>query len=137
MLRFMYGIQDEYPNNDHYSAANILHYLEIYRVAQKYCVPSLCDLSTRKLYWRLRNWLEVPKEGDLIGSKPPTPSAFCEVVAQIYKLTKADRKHALVQILFTMVGQRPMMKVLHNGAEAPVLLIQASQKVPEFGRDLF
>jgi hypothetical protein len=30
-----------------------------------------------------------------------------------------------------------MMKVLHNGAQAPVLLIQASEAVPEFGRDVF
>jgi hypothetical protein len=30
-----------------------------------------------------------------------------------------------------------MMHVLHNVVESPVLLIQASQEVPEFGRDLF
>jgi hypothetical protein len=131
MLQFMYGIRIELPNKNHYPVANILRWIEIYRVAEIYGIPSLCAMSNKEAHTQLWNWL------DPYGPASPTPDEFCEIVAHIYKFLGADRKHPLVRIILSMVDRRPMMNVLRNGAQTPVLLIQASQEIPEFGRDLF
>jgi hypothetical protein len=73
------------------------------------------------------------------GSFEPVAEEFCGFVRDIYELVGSEYRpsHPLVQILLEIATERGSASVLKNTGGNQTLIVTASQKVAEFGRDIF
>jgi hypothetical protein len=132
MLGFAYNSEMNLPNIGVSSTDNALFIVELYRVAIKYSFPSLL---TKSLFL-------LKEEVGALLSQEYTKGAFatedfCQIIKKFYTLPGADSKHDLIAWILGRTKCEGPLQIFRKGSEVPELLIDASQQVAEFGRDLF
>ncbi|CAN9454314.1 unnamed protein product [Alternaria alternata] len=113
------------------TTANIKRLLEPYRVGDKYQFPAFLV--------PVASWLGNCMDAWMNGSFEPVVEEFCGFVRDIYELVGSKHRpsHPLVQILLEIATEWGLASVLENTGGNQPLIVMASQKVAEFGRDIF
>ena len=138
MLGFAYDQQIhlwESPLNG--TTVNIKRLLELYRVGDKYHFHAFLAPVVLQFERCMDAWLtgdDKPLVKDCVAR-----SEFCGFVRDIYELVGPEHRpsHPLVQILLELATDWPNTSVLKNTGDDLPLIVTASQKVAEFGRDIF
>jgi hypothetical protein len=116
---------------------HVLFCIELYRVADKYDVPTLLLHIGSSFKHKVNVWLDhkTPKN-DNKAKEPISPESFCEVISKLYGLPNITISHCLVDVLLGQIDMSKPTKILQNDGLVSPLLELACEKVPEFGRDL-
>ncbi|RYN99230.1 hypothetical protein AA0120_g1969 [Alternaria tenuissima] len=138
MLRFAYDQQihpSESPPKG--TIVNIKRFLELYRMGDKYQFPALLIPVASQFRSCMDGWLHGDDEP--FANDCDARSEFCGFVRDIYELVGPEHRpsHPLVQILLELATDWPITSILKNTGDGQPLIVMASQKVAEFGRDIF
>jgi hypothetical protein len=134
MLDFMYDDTITLPDDQvDGSSKNIRHIIGLYRVADKYAVPSLEEWAIEEFSNEIYGWLQ------LAGRTEGAKAEFCSIVSEFYDLVGSDPQpqHPFVQALLDIAEHEDGSTVLNNTDGNNPLLVRASQEIADFGRDLF
>jgi hypothetical protein len=132
MLRSAYNPQINLPNKGGPSVENAIYIIELYRVVSKYDFRVLWVQCLKLFEDQVWLWLlKSHEEGTAMTD------GFCEIVKNLYTLPKANLGHPMISSLMWLTRRKGPVQIFWNGGKVPQLLIDASQEVAEFGRDLF
>jgi hypothetical protein len=137
MLTWVYNGRITLPDDDEYTLPNVSFCLELYRVADKYDLPELCETLRRRFRSQLLYGLQdvaCPVKGQ--QADPAICEAFCDLIENIYELLHAGSEHPLVATMLLVIDQSPALQILQNDGETPHLVFEASRRHAEFGRDV-
>jgi hypothetical protein len=138
MLGFVYVPQICRPAELLHGATDTInHFLGLYLVGDKYQFPAFLVPVASKLKRQMRLWLG--RSRGPLGKDCVAQSEFCGFIRDIYELVGSEHQpsHPLVQILLGIATERGSASVLNNIGGNQPLIVMASQKVAEYGRDIF
>ncbi|KAH6370936.1 hypothetical protein HBI34_106750 [Parastagonospora nodorum] len=138
MLTWVYKQQSLLSTTEEFSIPNMIYCVELFRVADKYDLPTLCSNIQISFRVQLHIWLcrtHVESEDPALEEK--NVEMFCDLVERVYTLPNTKPSHPLVMLLLDSTTHTPALKIFQNDGEAPSMLIKAAEDVSEFGRDIF
>jgi hypothetical protein len=139
MLTWVYNGRITLPDVDEYTLSNVLFYIELYRVADKYDVPGLCEALLGHFRVQLLLGTRDPIYSDKGEQTDPSKcEAFCDLINNVYTLPNAGKNHPLVRDILSAMDQSSssLLRILRSHGKVPVLVVEASRRNAEFGRDV-
>ena len=100
-------------------------------MGDKYNFLELSKATALEFGNQLESWLD--------GLKPSATASkdFSDIVNTIYNLPNAKSEHPMVATIMKLTKECKMVRIYDTAGQASVLLVEAAQKIPKFGRDLF
>ncbi|KAG9186017.1 hypothetical protein G6011_02573 [Alternaria panax] len=137
MLDFAYTQEIHPPEGSlHGEIFTIDYFLELYRVGDKYQFPAFIVRIVSWLRGCMHAWLN--KSGGPFGEDRIARFRFCSLVREIYELVGSEYRpsHPLVQVLLGLADDQGSTGILNNTGGNQPLIVLASEKTAEFGRDI-